>query len=98
MVRLLQTPWNTCQHGSYSSWSWHRMYLYWFERICRRMPCEECFALPYWDYNSASQRQLPAMFRGSGSGLFVSQRSFKPGTLATFYTVRNRQWQEAIHF
>src|SRR5581483_8844923 len=40
-----QTAWNTCQHGNYFFWSWHRMYLYWFERICRRMACDDCFAL-----------------------------------------------------
>src|SRR5437667_488631 len=50
------------------------MYLYWFERICRRMACDDCFALPYWDYNSSSQRQLPAMFRDPASSLFASQR------------------------
>lgn len=69
-----QVAWNTCQHGNYFFWSWHRMYLYWFERICRRMACDDCFALPYWDYNSPSQRQLPAMFRDPSSDLFVSQR------------------------
>ena len=69
-----QTAWNTCQHGNYFFWSWHRMYLYWFERICRRMACDDCFALPYWDYNSPSQRQLPPMFRDPASPLFVAQR------------------------
>jgi hypothetical protein len=70
-----QTAWNTCQHGNYFFWSWHRMYLYWFERICRRMACDDCFALPYWDYNSPSERQLPPMFRDPSSDLFVSQRN-----------------------
>jgi len=69
-----QTAWNTCQHRNYFFWSWHRMYLYWFERICRRMACDDCFALPYWDYNSPSERQLPPMFRDPTSDLFVSQR------------------------
>jgi hypothetical protein len=69
-----QTAWNTCQHGNYFFWSWHRMYLYWFERICRRMACDDCFALPYWDYNAPSQRQLPSMFRDPASELFVMQR------------------------
>ncbi|MEX0791272.1 MAG: tyrosinase family protein, partial [Actinomycetota bacterium] len=26
---------NTCQHSSWFFLPWHRMYLYWFERICR---------------------------------------------------------------
>ncbi len=30
------TAWNTCQHGTHFFWSWHRMYLYWFERIIRK--------------------------------------------------------------
>lgn len=70
----IQTAWDTCQHGNYFFWSWHRMYLYWFERICRRMACDDCFALPYWDYNSPSERQLPPMFRDPASELYVSQR------------------------
>jgi hypothetical protein len=69
-----QTAWNTCQHGDYFFWSWHRMYLYWFERICRRMACDDCFALPYWDYNNPAQRQLPPMFRDTSSDLYVAQR------------------------
>jgi len=38
----IQTAWDTRQHGNYFFWSWHRMYLYWFERICRRMCCDDC--------------------------------------------------------
>jgi tyrosinase len=70
-----QTAWNTCQHGNYFFWSWHRMYLYWFERICRRMACDDCFALPYWNYNDLAQRQLPSMFRDTTSDLYVSARN-----------------------
>jgi len=39
-------------------WSWHRMYLYWFERIIRKMSGDANFALPYWNYESASERYL----------------------------------------
>src|SRR5262249_27419937 len=28
--------WNQCQHGSFFFLSWHRMYLYYFERIVRK--------------------------------------------------------------
>ena len=70
-----QTAWNSCQHGNYFFWSWHRMYLYWFERICRRMACDDCFALPYWDYNNPAERQLPSMFRDPASDLFISARN-----------------------
>jgi len=29
----LRPQWATCNHGSWFFLSWHRMYLYWFERI-----------------------------------------------------------------
>jgi hypothetical protein len=38
------------------------------------MACDDCFALPYWDYNSPSERQLPPMFRDPASELFATQR------------------------
>lgn len=68
------TAWNTCEHGTQWFWSWHRMYLYWFERIIRKMSGDSSFALPYWDYTSSSQRSLPGPFRDSTSELFFSNR------------------------
>jgi hypothetical protein len=66
--------WRTCQHGTPYFWSWHRMYLYWFERIIRKMSGDPNFALPYWNYESASERQLPAPFRVVGSPLYTPNR------------------------
>jgi hypothetical protein len=66
--------WNTCQHGTPYFWAWHRMYLYWFERIIRKMSGDANFALPYWNYESASERYLPAPFRSSGSPLYTPNR------------------------
>jgi hypothetical protein len=68
------TAWNTCEHGTYFFWSWHRMYLYWFERIIRKMAPDPCWALPYWNYESASERQLPVMFRDTTSELYTPHR------------------------
>jgi hypothetical protein len=58
-------PWSTCQHayGALFFWPWHRMYLYWFERIIREMSCDPNWALPYWNWSCPTQRRLPAMFR-----------------------------------
>jgi len=64
---------NTCQHGNYFSGR-AQMYLYVFERICRRMACDDCFALPYWTtipHRSASFRQCSAILRA----IFCSQRN-----------------------
>jgi tyrosinase len=63
--------WRTCEHGSLEFLSWHRMYLYWFERIIRKQSGDPNFALPFWNYESASERYLPPPFRASGTGLFI---------------------------
>jgi tyrosinase len=68
------TAWNTCEHGTPYFWSWHRMYLYWFERIIRKMSGDSTWALPYWDYISASQRSLPVPFRDPSSELYLANR------------------------
>jgi tyrosinase len=67
--------WNTCEHNSYWFWPWHRMYLYYFERIIRKMSGDATWALPFWDWSAPTQRQLPPAFRVNGSPLFVSNRA-----------------------
>jgi len=56
--------WATCQHGSPYFTTWHRWYLYYFERICRKMANHPEFVLPYWNYASdtGSSLQLPGAF------------------------------------
>lgn len=68
------TAWNTCEHSTLYFWSWHRMYLYWFERIIRKMSGDSSFALPYWNWSAPSQRKLPAPFRDPSSELYTSHR------------------------
>jgi tyrosinase len=61
---------NQCQHNSWFFLPWHRMYLYWFERIVRAsipeaVPAEirENWALPYWNYSRGGDtRTLPRVF------------------------------------
>jgi hypothetical protein len=78
------TAWNGCQHGSFYFFSWHRMYLYYFERILRKASGDPNLALPYWNYtddlnlSDPDRRQLPLAFRQpavSSNPLFVSQRN-----------------------
>lgn len=76
--------WNQCQHGSFFFLSWHRMYLYYFERIVRKAacgsdaPCRDRFALPYWNYSDSSpERVMPPAFRTpakKSNPLWVSER------------------------
>jgi hypothetical protein len=67
-------PFNTCQHGTLFFLSWHRMYVYFFERIIRAASKNPDFALPYWDYGQAGQAALPPPFRNTASPLFDPTR------------------------
>jgi Common central domain of tyrosinase/Polyphenol oxidase middle domain len=71
--------WATCQHGTFFFLSWHRMYLYYFDRILRAAagPGHPDFALPYWNYGVPAQRPLPEAFRNPATAdnpLFTSRR------------------------
>ena len=71
--------WNQCQHGSYFFFAWHRMYLYYFERILRASSGDPQLALPYWNYSqkARSHRQLPLPFRqpaAASNPLYVAER------------------------
>jgi tyrosinase len=61
-----------CQHNSWFFLPWHRMYLYWFERIVRAIvqtledvddSTKDTWALPYWDYDRGGTNALPPAFR-----------------------------------
>jgi tyrosinase len=70
--------WSTCQHGSFLFLSWHRIYLFYFERILRQASGDATLALPYWNYTQTGNRALPAAFRtpaDQSNPLFVSQRN-----------------------
>lgn len=63
-TRPLLTAWNTCDHGTFFFFPWHRMYLYFFERILRQASGDPTLALPYWNYSDVeAQRVLPEPFR-----------------------------------
>jgi tyrosinase len=69
--------WATCRHSSPYFTTWHRWYLHYFERICRKMSGHPEFALPYWNYasNNGASLQLPDQFR------LVSPDRTKPNVL-----------------
>lgn len=69
------TAWNTCHNDPTFFWAWHRMYLYWFERIVRKYGRMYDWAIPYWDWTNASERAMPAPFRVSGDTLFDGTRN-----------------------
>lgn len=69
--------WNQCQHGSLYFLSWHRMYLYFFDRILRAAAASAGYqnvVLPYWDWTDPAQRALPLPFRqpaNSSNSLYI---------------------------
>jgi Common central domain of tyrosinase/Polyphenol oxidase middle domain len=70
--------WNQCQHGSFFFLSWHRMYVYFFERILRAASGDSTFALPYWNYSDPAQRALPLVLRSparSSNSLYTARRA-----------------------
>jgi len=71
----VQTAWNTCHTDPRFFWAWHRMYLYWFERIVRKYSGMYDWALPFWDWANPAERQLPPAFRVVGSALHDPSRN-----------------------
>ncbi|HKA37412.1 MAG TPA: tyrosinase family protein [Thermoanaerobaculia bacterium] len=88
------TAWNTCEHGTYFFFSWHRMYLWYFERIIRKMSGDLAWALPFWNWESPAERQLPEPFRvpaDPSNQLFTANRGFgwNDGTSSLFASTVN---------
>ena len=50
--------WCTCEHGTSQFLTWHRMYLYFFERVLQQAANDPTLTLPYWDY--ATDREAAA--------------------------------------
>ncbi|MEM7049113.1 MAG: serine hydrolase [Acidobacteriota bacterium] len=71
--------WNQCQHGSYFFVSWHRMYVYYFERILRAAADDPNLTVPYWPWNEDDHRKVPLPLREPANmaenSLFVAERS-----------------------
>ena len=68
----LMPNWDMCQHGTHFFWSWHRMYLYWWERIVRKFSGNPNWALPYWNWTA--NPHLPPPFRVVSSPLYTPNR------------------------
>lgn len=57
--------WNQCPHYGQNSANflpWHRAYTHHFEEILRMHTGESDFAVPYWEYSRADQRDFPREF------------------------------------
>jgi Common central domain of tyrosinase/Polyphenol oxidase middle domain len=78
---IAQAIWATCEHsGNVQSqqaqnfFGWHRMYLYYFERVLRWAANDDTLRLPYWDYTDPQHLALPAEFQDKTSPLYDDKR------------------------
>jgi hypothetical protein len=74
-----QAIWATCQHSRSNAqalnfFGWHRIYLYYFERVLRWAASDDTLRLPYWDYTDPAQEALPAEFQNQASTLYDPRR------------------------
>jgi hypothetical protein len=53
--------WCKCEHGTIQFLTWHRMYLWYFERVLAEAAGDPSLRLPYWDYETNGQ--LPQIYR-----------------------------------
>lgn len=76
---------NLCQHNPTSHFfSWHRAYLFYFEKICQELTGNKNFGLPYWNWN-----QDPAIhpaFLDPTSNLFMSRNNTTVAGYSAFST------------
>lgn len=56
-----RATWCGCEHGNLRFLTWHRMYLWYFERVLQEAAADTSLRLPYWDY--ATDPTLPAAYR-----------------------------------
>lgn len=75
--QLAEACWATCPHSSLSFVAWHRLYLYFFERIVRAASGVNDFALPYWNYSHSAQTAvLPKSLREPIAGFPINNSLF----------------------
>ena len=71
---------NQCEHGTLQFFTWHRGYLYYFERILRWAAQDPNLCLPYWDWTA--DPVLPEPFRvpaATSNSLYEVQRAANSG-------------------
>ncbi|TVU43139.1 hypothetical protein EJB05_09581, partial [Eragrostis curvula] len=54
---------------------WHRMYIYFYERILGSLINDPDFALPYWNWDAPEGMALPKMFKDDCSPLYDEHRN-----------------------
>ncbi|GBG82382.1 hypothetical protein CBR_g34758 [Chara braunii] len=68
-------------HGDWFFLPWHRMLLYYHERILAWATGDVSFALPFWNWDSdaAAQKALPSPYANTTSALYTARRRAAAG-------------------
>lgn len=56
---IAQQVWGQCQHGTPWFFAWHRLYLYYFEKVLQKAANDPNLFLPYWDYTDPANLAMP---------------------------------------
>ena len=80
-VSDLKEAWDNCTHTPGKKEElhfliWHRMYIWHFEKIIRRLSGKKDFSLPYWGYDNKEKwnKKLPSIYRDKNSYLYEACR------------------------
>ena len=75
---------NLCQHGTPHFFSWHRAYLFYFEKICQKLTGNPHFGLPYWNWNQ--NPDLNPAFLDTTSVLYLARVNTSVAALSAVST------------
>uniref|UniRef100_J3M1K4 Tyrosinase copper-binding domain-containing protein n=1 Tax=Oryza brachyantha TaxID=4533 RepID=J3M1K4_ORYBR len=62
-------------HSCWLFFPWHRMYLYFHERILGKLIGDETFALPFWNWDAPAGMSFPAIYANGSSPLYDPRRN-----------------------
>ena len=94
--------WRKCEHGTWHFFTWHRMYIHYFEDILRKYANSDSLRLPYWPWEQPGQRGLPEEFRRefepdgvTRNPLYVKERQMNDATMEVRWQQRDFETQMA---
>ena len=59
---IAQQVWGQCQHGTPWFFAWHRLYLFYFEKVLQKAANDPNLHLPYWDYTDPANLAIPPAY------------------------------------